>query len=1160
LLLTAFSLLMGLSSTATPQPPGVLISLNLKEAPLQKAFAAIKKQTDYRVIYDNSLLKLARPVTIHVKNASLPAVLKQLFELQPFEYRMMDQTIIVTPVAAPARIKQKENTTEVMNAPVRDTVITGRVITDSTRLPLEGATITIRGSTRNTVTDKEGRFRIRIPATGATLLISYIGYQEKDVVVNASTTAQLLITLKATTREMQEVSVVNTGYQSLPKERATGSFTQIDNKRYNEQIGTTVLDRLPTIANSLTVMPGRIFPNNQMTIRGLSTLNGPRDPLIILDNFPYDGNVQNLNPNSIESITLLKDAAAASIWGTRAGNGVIVITTKKGQFNQPVSLDVNSSINIIEKPNLFAIKNITPGDFIDVEKYLFSNGFYDASLTNTPYMAQSPVVDILEEERNGQITSDQATTSIDKFSNHDVRNDFSKYLYQKAVNQQYAINMRGGTNNLAWNLSAGYDRNLNELAADYNRLNLHYQNSIRPISKLLITTGILITESTNKAGRPAYGDISTANGSIPPYTQLADANGNPLPISKDYRQSYIDTAGGGKLLDWNYYPLLDYKYVDNTTTLHDMIANIGIQYKINNDFNADIKYQYERQQSKNRVIYDQQSYFARNLINLFSQVSSTGQVTYKVPEGGIVDLSNQELISHNVRGQLNFNHSWNKHNLVGMAGAEIKDLNNNGNIYRTYGYNSNILTFGSADYTNTYPTYVTGSSQFIPNNADFSNTLNRFVSLYSNLAYTYNKKYVLSISARRDASNLFGVNTNDKWNPLWSTGLGWDISKETFYRSSLFPYVKLRATYGFSGNVNPNNTAVTTFKYQGTSPYTLSPIATINNSFNPDLRWEKIKIINIGVDFKTKNNIISGSIEYYQKKGIDLYARVPIDLTVGLASSTVLKNAASIKGNGVDIELNTLNLNKLIKWTSNWEISYYKDKVTKYYASSVSGDNFVGGTGGAIEGYPIYSLFTYKWAGLDPATGDPRGYLNKQISNDYATLITDSIQNLKYNGSALPLFFGSLGNTLSWDRLSLTVRITYKFGYYFLRESINYDALFNNSAGHSDFSKRWRQPGDEKHTNVPSMVYPNDYNRDFFYDNSEVLATKGDHIRLQYINFSYECMPKKMRRSLKSLKASFAINNIGIIWRANKLGLDPDYSNSQIPPAKNYALGLTATF
>ncbi|MFC4233361.1 SusC/RagA family TonB-linked outer membrane protein [Parasediminibacterium paludis] len=1142
------------------QVDSTLVTIDLNNASLEKAFTAIKQQTAYRVIYDNGLLKGAKPVTLHASKAKLSLVLQKLFEQQPFGYKIIEQTIIVTPKVA------TYDNDHTIQYPVKDTVISGLVLTDSTNQPLAGALVNLKGTNTNTITGDDGHFKIKLPSTGGVLVVSYVGYRDRVVFVNPQNSAQLAIAMKVAVTEMQDVNVVSTGYQNIPKERATGSFTQVNNKRFNEQVSTSILGRLEAVSNSLLV-DRKTTGGGGIRIRGLSSIEGPKDPLIVLDNFPYDGDINNINPNDIESISILKDAAAASIWGTKAGNGVIVITTKKGKLNQPIQVEFNSNILIGNKPDLYYQKQMSTTDFIDVEQFLFGKGFKFSDTANSGRPSFSPVYEILFKQRNGQLTTAQTNSQIDALRNVDLRGQFDKYLYKQSLNQQYAVNLRGGNTNMSYLFSAGYDKNSSELDAGYSRFNLRLQNTYQPIKNLQFSTGVYYTQSKSTSGRPAYGSITTSNGNLPPYTLLADDNGNALPVTRGFRKSYTDTAGGGKLLNWDYYPLEDYKHTIATTTTNDIILNLGINYAVSKSFSVDLKYQYEKQQVTLENLNDVQSYFTRNLINQYSQLNrTTGVVTYKIPVGGILDISRNTLSSHNARGQLNFNKQWQKHAVTAIAGAEIRESNTISNAYRTYGYDPDILTSSSVDFANTYPSFVTGSNSFIPNNSGFSNTLNRFVSIYSNAAYTYAQKYTLSLSGRRDASNLFGVNTNEKWNPLWSVGGGWLLSKEPFYKVSALPYLKLRATYGVSGNVDQSKSAVTTITYSSNSPYTLSPYAIISRNANPELKWEKVKLMNFGLDFRTKNERISGSIEYYIKNARDLFGPSPIDITTGISSGIITKNVASMKGNGIDVELNTLNTTGIIKWQSNINFTWYKDQITDYYNPSLQGSSFISGTvpnSLGTVGKPVYSIFSYQWAGLDPATGDPMGYINGKVSKNYASIIADSTQlkDLVYGGSVMPTIFGSIGNTVSFKNVSLTIRLIYKFGYFFRNASIDYTNLFNTRVGHPDYANRWQKPGDELHTNVPSMVYPSISARDAFYDNSEVLVEKGDNIRIQYITLAYD-IPKTSNKNLpfRNIQLYANINNVGIIWKANKKGIDPDYPLSSVLPARNIAIGLKAAF
>lgn len=1045
------------------------------------------------------------------------------------------------------------------------TKVRGRVLSAENGRSLAGATIKVKGRSPGVAADSSGRFFLVLIAGERTLKASYLGYQTKEVQVKDNPEAEMLIYLEPVITAMGEV-IVSTGYQDIPAERSTGSFNLIDQKTFNQQVSTGVLSRLEAVANSLTV-DRTTNASGRLMIRGLSTIRGSKEPLIVLDNFPYDGDINNINPNDVQSITILKDAAASSVWGARAGNGVIVITTKKGRYNQPLQIDFNSSISVNQKPDLSYIPQISSTDYIDVEQMLYSRGFYNSQINARTKPALSPVIELLIQKTAGTLSATEADARINALRQIDVRDDFNKYLYRQGVKQQYSVLAKGGSENSAWNLSAGLDKNVDVLDAGFDRINLHFRQNITPVKNLRMMTGIYYTLNKGTVGRPGYGSVSSTSGSLYPYAQFADEAGNALPIIKDYRQTYLNQAGNGQLLDWKYYPLEDYKNVMNSTSGQDVLANADIEYKFLKGFSAGIKYQYERQTSEGMNQQGSDSYNARNLINLYTQVNpATGQVTYAIPKGGILDLSNGLLQSHNLRSQLTYNSSWNNHTLSALAGGELRQANSTKNSNRMYGYNDDILTTGSVDFVTRFPTFITGSGSLIPNSSGLSNTLNRFVSAFANAAYIYKDKLTISGSARSDASNLFGVNTNNKWQPLWSAGAAWELSREPFFKIPYISYLKLRATYGISGNTDPSMTGVTTIRYSTVSPFTLSPYAQVDRYANPELSWEKVSILNVAVDFRTKNNRISGSIEYFKKKATDLFGTSPIDYTTGIGN-TIIKNVASMAGNGADLQLTTLNLVKTFKWSSDLNLSLYKDKVTDYYLSSMQGSNFVSSYAqpniAGITGKPVYSIFSYKGAGLDPATGNPQGFLNGQISNNYTSITGNAttIDDLIYNGPALPTLFGSAGNTFSWNNLSLTARITYKFGYFFRRESIYYTSLFSGS-GHSDYSLRWQKPGDEANTSVPSMVYPSPANRDAFYNGSEIMVEKGDHIRLQYITASYDLHKESFRRlPFNMLQIYTNASELGVLWTANKKGIDPEYRRfSNLVPSKTISFGLRGTF
>ena len=808
-----------------------------------------------------------------------------------------------------------------------------------------------------------------------------MGYTSAQLVLTAPTKVPVKLELEAVNTTINDV-VVNTGYQTLPKERSTGAFTFLDNNAINQQTGTNILNRLEGVTSGVmfdtkATQTGQRKLN--FTVRGFSSINGPLDPLIVVDNFPYEGVINNINPNDVESITVLKDAAAASIWGTRAGNGVIVITTKKGKYSTPFKIDFNTDIIITEKPNLFYLPQINPADAVDVEQMLFNNGWFDGQIDYQPYVALPPAVDIFLRRRNGAITSKDSAAQIEALKHTDSRSQYSKYVYRNAVTQQYALNLSGGSEKLAWLMSADYDKNISELNADNDKLNVRLQNTLKPLKNMQVDAGIYYTTAKAVSGKPFYNSI-LVNGRQVPYLPLADNNGKALPVPVTYSNAYTDTAGAGKLLNWKYYPLEDYKHNVTTTKLNDLLMNIGLQYRLKNALGIDIKYQFEQQQITGRNLADEQSYAARDIINTFTQVDpNSGLLTYAVPMGGVLNTTSNLIQSHNFRAELNYNKSWNNSSISAIAGNEIRNIKTASDAGIQYGYTEDPLSAAAVDLVNYYPTYASGYYQQIPGGTSYSRNLNRFVSFFSNIGYTYKQRYNMTVSARRDASNLFGVKTNDKWKPLWSAGAGWIISKEPFYKLKTIAYLKLRATYGFQGNVDLTKSAVTVLNYSDNNELTNLPQALIEQLNNPALRWEKTGQLNLGLDFSLNKNWLTGSVDFYIKKGTNLYGKSTYDYTAWGLSNVITQNVAGMKGHGIELSLLANIIDTKFKWTSNLLFNYISSKTSAYYqpdgysASMISDGSSIT----PIVGKPLYSLGSYRWAGLD-SIGNPQGLLKRR--------------------------------------------------------------------------------------------------------------------------------------------------------------------------------------
>lgn len=949
---------------------------------------------------------------------------------------------------------------------------------------------------------------------------------------------------------------------------SNGAVTVLDNKAINQQRGINILKRLENVTSGLASNPGYGNGNaankTNLSVRGLATISGPLDPLIVLDNFIYEGDISNINPSDIESITVLKDAAAAAIWGARAGNGVIIITTKKSRFAQKMKIELSSDLITTAKPDLLALPEMGISDYIGVEEFLFNKGYFN-SVINRPYQAITPAVGILLQRRNGLISSADSASQINALKSQDGRRQFEKHFYETGLLRQHALNLRGGSDNLAWIIAGSYDRSMDNLHSGYEKINARFSNSYRPVKNLQLDLGVYYTSSKSASGKYSYNTVSRVNGRYVPYLQYASADGTALPVAHQYRPAYTDTAGAGLLLNWNYYPLDDYKHNRSTTRLDELMATIAINYKLAHPLSLSLQYQYQKQTSYAEHMADVGSFDTRNTINLFTQLDrATSTINYIVPPGDILRRSTANRKSQNIRAQLNFAKTWSAHSINAIAGAEAREINTDSYGTVFYGYRANPLSFTNVDYVNWYPT-ILGSFQSIAGASTLTATSNRFVSVYTSLFYSFKDRYSFSASARKDGSNILGVKTNYKWKPLWSAGLGWTLSKENFYSISWLPFLKLRTTYGSSGNLDLSRTALPLASF-GNDFITRLPSASINTLNNPRLRWEQVAQWNTGMEFYTINKTLSGSLDFYIKKATDLYGQAPYDYTTWGQQNTVIRNIASMRTTGLDLVLNSINVNKAFKWATSLLFNYNNSKTTDYFGAAANSLTTLLSTGRNINpviGKPLYAMAAYRWGGLDRA-GNPQGFLNGQLSTDYNAIFSEAMEKgmqnsgIVYKGSSIPVYFGSFINTVSWRQLELAVNISYKLGYYLAKPTISYSTLVSDGTGHKEFAGRWQKPGDESHTHVPSFTYPVNGNRDAFYSIADINIIRGDHARLQYIDLSYT-VGKTKKWPLQNTRFYFNMANLGIIWRANKDEIDPD-SPGTVPLPKTIAISLKAEF
>ena len=1143
------------------------INLRVQHMPLQKVLVELSKQSSYTFVYNDDLFGNKKAVNIDLVNSTLEESLEQLLKPLALTYQIKGQSIAIKPrpVVAP-----KDGESTVQQQPIR-----GRV-TNEKGEPLVGASIYVLDAQGNrtaaqTKTDEQGYFELPQDQNGAKLEVVYLGYTAQKLTTRAD---MGVISLKPFSAEVEEV-LVNTGYQTIPKERATGSFTVVQSDEIQRSVGTDLVSRLEGLVGGMQFnrqnVKNEAAATPELRIRGLSTIESGEDPLIIVDDFPFNGDLNSINPNDVEQVTLLKDAAAASIWGARAGNGVLVITTKGGKYNQKAKFEFVTNLSSLSKPDLYYNQKWLPSATVmEIQKKMYELGYYnEADLQK----ALPPYVELMRKAKLGLVTVAEFEAQENLFQNTDVRDEALKYLYRNGFNQQYAFSARGGSASTRYHFSTGYDKNTHSIVGNQNdRLNLNLQTTFNLAKSLELGTSIWLTNQNATNNGVPLSSIQTGYAGIQnaPYVHLVGTDGRALDVPKNVSYAYLEDPANANLLDWYYRPVDEVALSDNSSNAKEIRLNGSIRYGFLKHFNLSASYQYLLNFGQDRFHYAKETFYARALINRYTQ--ENGQ--YAVPNGGILSTAPHATTnSHSGRTLLNYSQIFGvDHEIVALAGLELRHadrLTLPSNIL--YNYNDEILTASTTlDYVNTFYTRPTGGLFSIPGPPSYITKLvDRDLSYFGNFAYTYQKKYTLSGSARYDGSNLFGVKTNQKGTPLWSLGGSWEISRENFFRMKDLSYLRIRSTFGVSGNVNKTVTHYPTVFFF-THDYTKLPAASLQSPGNPSLRWENVYTYNAGADFAMFDQRLRGSVEYYVKSGSDLIGDDILAPSKGLINYKI--NYANIRTQGWDVQLDYQLIKPSRQDAFSWNVgalfSAVSNEVTHFNTNTTARViNYLGSYRVPVVGRSRDAVYALPWHGLDPENGLPIIYINGEKSREYDDFYGSTpVEDLVLPGVSVPTIYGSFRNVLSWKRVQLDMMLTWKGNYVFRRASMNPGDEYNVSSAkyHQDYLKRWQKPGDEKYTDVPAEVVTTSNvatSVGDIYANSEVLITKGDHIRFQDVRLSYSLGHSTVSRAFVDRLTVFVYaRDLGILWRANDFGIDPDVPAANYPAQRSFSIGLNMGF
>ncbi len=1143
------------------------INLRKGEITWKTFFAEIEGQTPYTVFYKLKDLQQTRSLlTVEEGAIDLKVALSRYLSPQNLSYTIDGNTIVIkrSKASPSANIRQIAMSNAGLSERQQDSV-SGRIV-DQQGNPLEGVTIRIKGKVMATSTNRSGYFFLSDVYKGDYIDISHVGYASKEILASQSLGT---IVLQTAVSSLNEVSVlINTGYQTINRERSAGSFSKPNMAIFQDRtFSTNVLHRLDGLIPGLTINHSPAASSNPLLIRGLSSLNARRAPLYIVDGVPFD-NIEDLNANDIEDINVLKDATAASIWGARGANGVIVLTTKTGKPNEAFSLNYNAYVQLQGKPIIDYYPVLNAAEYIQAAEEIFNPVLNNwNNLASRPVGMLAPHEVIMYNQYRGVISESKMRQQLDSLSGLDNSGQIRDLWYRDAVVSNQTLSGRGGWKNYGIYASLTY---ADQKDATPKNKNQNYKLNIRQDFnwKDRLKVHLISDLNSNKVNRM---NPYTPDNRFIPYALFRNSAGEDLSMSWLMRSDSLQNLYQDKSrisLDFN--PLYDF---DKTRVNQERLyarLNAGINLKIIKGLNFESTYGLLRSGQEVITMQDQEAYTTRAEVVNFTVAASTpgAAPTYYLPNTGAKRTTFNMKENHwTFRNQLVLNQDWDNrnHEINGLVGMESQQQStwSSSNVVR--GYNEKLMTYAVIDYKSLSSAGNGVSNPVMPNSfsrstlvADLFNEtedIYRFLSYYANASYTYNRRYTLNASFRIDESNLFGKDRSAQNKPVWSIGVAWNAGSEAFLKE--VPWLNqlfLRATYGLAGN-SPNIGTAASYDILIASRNTVFPGGdglTIGTPGNTKLNWESTRISNIGMDFKFFQSKLFGSLDYYQKHTDNLIGMMPVNAFTGFAN--IPGNFGSMRNQGVELSLGASLLEtKDWYWSLGLNTAYNKNKITDLNLISpiANGNSLV--TQQYYIDYPSYALFAYQYAGLDDL-GDPQVMLASGEKSKTRNITMP--EDILFMGTTQPPWSGGFQHLLSFKNLSFSVNGIFNLGHV-MRKDVNqlwaggrlfsYDGqgYFHSGNVHHEFVDRWKSAGDEQHTNIPSYVETSAINssrRDVnYYKLADINVLSASFIKIRDISLAYR-LPNQLvqKMYMKDLRVRAQWSNL-MLWKANKENIDPEF-------------------
>lgn len=1076
--------------------------------------------------------------------------------------------------------------------------VQGVVISSEDNMPLIGASVYIKAedlskdgnspTITGVITDIDGKFNISVPEGVTRLFCSYVGHEVQELKLVPGKN-QYEITLFPSAQVLD--AVVVTGYQTVERRKLTAAVGKLNIS--DETIGAVKsIDQALAgqIAGlSVTSTSGAPGAPAKIRIRGTSSLNGTQDPLWVLDGIPLEGtdvpqsnvlndvsNIQQssiagLNPADIENITVLKDAAATAIYGARAANGVIVITTKKGKVGKPV---INFSSKFTYMPTLSTnrLNMLNSQEKVDLELELLRSNFAygDNKGGVSKIISGYGLTDAYKKGGWGALTP-EAQTDISRLRNTET--DWGDILFRDAFNQEYSLSLSGGNERVTYYTSIGYyQENGNVKGVGLDRLNIVAKTSYKVNRMLKFGVSLFVNRRNNKTYlTDTYGLVNPVYYSrkANPYYQPFDANGNYV---YDFDvQNNSDTDLGFNIFE-------ERKNTSNEETINALSSIFDAELRFNDKLKFTTQLGLQLDKASKEQIADKESFSMRIIRKNSKYWDSASQSNkYFIPDGGVHKAyeNTNSQITWKAMGE--YRDSFNDiHELEVMVGTELRKTWYETLFSAGYGFDRQTLTtkpvvFPDEDRARQFPLHQKTYKE------------NAYVSFFSTASYSLMNRYTFGGSIRFDGSDLFGVDKKYRYLPLYSVSGLWRLSNEPFMQGTRkwMDNLAFRVSYGIQGNIDKNTSPFLLGKYivDNILPGGSEHMIDINSAPNKKLRWEKTQSVNVGLDFSVLNQALNLSVDYYYRKGTDLIGKQMLPLETGFVSTNI--NWASMVNKGVEVSLSTRNVaTKNFSWYTNLNFAYNNNKVLR---EAIPEAQTIPGR----EGYPVDAIFAIKTAGLDeegyPLFYDKEGKkvtlkelyrlqdpfgLGFTVNSDVTPAEERSFYS--YIGSQDTPYTGGLINTFSYKNWELTANLSFNLGGY-VRTTPSYNFInFDRGQNvNSDILDRWTPENTDGR--LPALITSEKRADEYYwydqkseiYKNLDIWVKKLNYFRLQNLRLGYR-LPEKMIKSLGMGSASVAIEgrNLLVFGSSYKNFLDPEsmYNPYAPPIPKSITFSLNLNF